>query len=206
MTLGRHSNDYMTSFYIHSPSHFFVEYGWGGRAIDTALGRAVPPQRLAGPDARRSSAGHGHGRCTGGDARGSEIPWAFAHALGPMACMRSPLRICLSSVRLRTRCVRSSIGTRRAFGEQGRPGLCRPARLAGAQRLLGRDRHSSRRTGSARLARRACRFPPRVLQLGCPPGDVRSGPAWNRTSRRALLTRPAAPARSSAAEIRYPLG
>ena len=49
MTLGRHSNDYMTSFYIHSPSHFFVEYGWSGRAIDTALGRAVPPQHLAGP-------------------------------------------------------------------------------------------------------------------------------------------------------------
>jgi 2,3-dihydroxybiphenyl 1,2-dioxygenase len=27
-TLGRHTNDYMTSFYSHSPSGFFVEYGW----------------------------------------------------------------------------------------------------------------------------------------------------------------------------------
>ncbi len=33
-TLGRHTNDYMTSFYSHSPSGFFVETGWGGRVID----------------------------------------------------------------------------------------------------------------------------------------------------------------------------
>lgn len=35
-TLGRHTNDHMTSFYSHSPSGFFVEYGWGGRVIDPA--------------------------------------------------------------------------------------------------------------------------------------------------------------------------
>ena len=34
-TLGRHTNDHMTSFYAHTPSGFFVEYGWGGRTIDT---------------------------------------------------------------------------------------------------------------------------------------------------------------------------
>jgi 2,3-dihydroxybiphenyl 1,2-dioxygenase len=33
-TLGRHTNDHMTSFYTHTPSGFFVEYGWGGRIID----------------------------------------------------------------------------------------------------------------------------------------------------------------------------
>ena len=33
-TLGRHLNDFMFSFYSHSPSEFFVEYGWGGRNID----------------------------------------------------------------------------------------------------------------------------------------------------------------------------
>jgi len=33
-TLGRHTNDYMTSFYANSPSGFFVEHGWGGRIID----------------------------------------------------------------------------------------------------------------------------------------------------------------------------
>lgn len=35
-TLGRHTNDWMTSFYTHSPSGFFVETGWGGRIIDPA--------------------------------------------------------------------------------------------------------------------------------------------------------------------------
>jgi 2,3-dihydroxybiphenyl 1,2-dioxygenase len=33
-SLGRHTNDWMTSFYAHSPSGFFVEYGWGARVID----------------------------------------------------------------------------------------------------------------------------------------------------------------------------
>lgn len=33
-TLGRHTNDWMTSFYANSPSGFFVENGWGGRVID----------------------------------------------------------------------------------------------------------------------------------------------------------------------------
>lgn len=35
-TLGRHTNDHMTSFYSHTPSGFFVEYGWGARQIDPA--------------------------------------------------------------------------------------------------------------------------------------------------------------------------
>jgi 2,3-dihydroxybiphenyl 1,2-dioxygenase len=35
-TLGRHSNDYVTSFYAHTPSGFLVEYGWGGRQVDSA--------------------------------------------------------------------------------------------------------------------------------------------------------------------------
>lgn len=33
-TLGRHTNDHMTSFYAQSPSSFFVEYGWGAQVID----------------------------------------------------------------------------------------------------------------------------------------------------------------------------
>ena len=33
-TLGRHTNDWMTSFYTHTPSGFFVETGWGGRIIE----------------------------------------------------------------------------------------------------------------------------------------------------------------------------
>ena len=35
-TLGRHSNDLMTSFYVRTPSDILVEYGWGGREIDDA--------------------------------------------------------------------------------------------------------------------------------------------------------------------------
>lgn len=46
-TLGRHSNDFMTSFYANSPSGFFVEYGWGGRSIDPAAW--TPIEMTCGP-------------------------------------------------------------------------------------------------------------------------------------------------------------
>jgi 2,3-dihydroxybiphenyl 1,2-dioxygenase len=36
VTLGRHTNDHMLSFYAWSPSGFLVECGWGGRCIDDA--------------------------------------------------------------------------------------------------------------------------------------------------------------------------
>lgn len=36
-TLGKHSNDHMTSFYMRTPSGFDVEYGWGGREVDDAV-------------------------------------------------------------------------------------------------------------------------------------------------------------------------
>jgi 2,3-dihydroxybiphenyl 1,2-dioxygenase len=39
-TIGRHTNDFMTSFYSRTPSGFMVEYGWGGRAIDPASWQA----------------------------------------------------------------------------------------------------------------------------------------------------------------------
>lgn len=41
VTLGRHSNDYMTSFYFKSPAGFLVEYGWGGRSITTTDWEAI---------------------------------------------------------------------------------------------------------------------------------------------------------------------
>ncbi len=40
-TLGRHTNDFMTSFYANSPSGFFVEYGWGGRSIEPSTWKPV---------------------------------------------------------------------------------------------------------------------------------------------------------------------
>jgi 2,3-dihydroxybiphenyl 1,2-dioxygenase len=36
VTLGRHTNDHMLSFYARSPSGFLVECGWGGRSVDDA--------------------------------------------------------------------------------------------------------------------------------------------------------------------------
>src|ERR1043166_921287 len=33
-TLGRHTSDFITSYYSFSPSGFMVEYGWGARSID----------------------------------------------------------------------------------------------------------------------------------------------------------------------------
>ena len=46
-TLGRHTNDWMTSFYATSPSGFFVENGWGGRVIDPETWEAH--ETTAGP-------------------------------------------------------------------------------------------------------------------------------------------------------------
>ena len=36
VTLGRHPNDLMTSFYQRTPSDFLIECGWGGREVDDA--------------------------------------------------------------------------------------------------------------------------------------------------------------------------
>jgi 3,4-dihydroxy-9,10-secoandrosta-1,3,5(10)-triene-9,17-dione 4,5-dioxygenase len=36
LTLGKHTNDHMLSFYVKSPSGFMVEYGTAGRLIDEA--------------------------------------------------------------------------------------------------------------------------------------------------------------------------
>jgi 2,3-dihydroxybiphenyl 1,2-dioxygenase len=47
VTLGRHTSDYLTSFYSWTPSAFMVEYGWGGRLIDPAAWQAY--ERKEGP-------------------------------------------------------------------------------------------------------------------------------------------------------------
>lgn len=46
-TLGRHTNDFMTSFYATTPSDMFVELGWGGRVIDPQTWE--PHETRAGP-------------------------------------------------------------------------------------------------------------------------------------------------------------
>jgi len=47
VTLGRHTNDFMTSFYAKTPSAFMVECGWGGREIDPATWQ--PVEMVDGP-------------------------------------------------------------------------------------------------------------------------------------------------------------
>ncbi len=47
VTLGRHTSDYITSFYSWTPSAFMVEYGWGARSIDPATWQAA--ERKEGP-------------------------------------------------------------------------------------------------------------------------------------------------------------
>jgi 2,3-dihydroxybiphenyl 1,2-dioxygenase len=46
-TLGRHTNDHVTSFYVNTPSGFFIEYGWGGRVIDPEVWQ--PHETFDGP-------------------------------------------------------------------------------------------------------------------------------------------------------------
>jgi 2,3-dihydroxybiphenyl 1,2-dioxygenase len=46
-TLGRHTNDHVTSFYTHPPADFFIEYGWAGRVIDPKTW--VPHETFDGP-------------------------------------------------------------------------------------------------------------------------------------------------------------
>jgi 2,3-dihydroxybiphenyl 1,2-dioxygenase len=46
-TLGRHTSDYMTSFYSETPSQFMIEYGWGCRLIEPATWQ--PQERNSGP-------------------------------------------------------------------------------------------------------------------------------------------------------------
>ncbi len=47
VTLGRHTNDFMTSFYAKTPSSFMIECGWGGREIDPS--RWQPFELMDGP-------------------------------------------------------------------------------------------------------------------------------------------------------------
>ena len=70
LTLGRHANDRMVSFYVNTPSGFLLEYGWGGRLVDddTWEVEETPPCSL-----------WGHVPCSAGTiARADAPPSAFA--------------------------------------------------------------------------------------------------------------------------------
>ncbi|WP_231568635.1 VOC family protein [Rhodococcus sp. MEB064] len=65
MSIGEHTNDRMTSFYVITPSGFAIEYGWNGKLVDDALWKvghydsasiwghhfAVPAAAMAGAQA-----------------------------------------------------------------------------------------------------------------------------------------------------------
>jgi 2,3-dihydroxybiphenyl 1,2-dioxygenase len=78
-SLGRHSNDYMTSFYVRTPSGFALEYGWGGRLI----GPDWQPHELFGPSlwGHDRRAGTAEARLVAGQQRqfafeqGIRAPW-----------------------------------------------------------------------------------------------------------------------------------
>jgi 2,3-dihydroxybiphenyl 1,2-dioxygenase len=55
MTLGRHTNDEMFSFYMTTPSGFNIEFGWGGKSIDDAIWEVTQYQAVSLWGHRRQS-------------------------------------------------------------------------------------------------------------------------------------------------------
>jgi biphenyl-2,3-diol 1,2-dioxygenase len=47
LTLGRHTNDHMVSFYAQTPSKFEVEYGFGARIVDDATWHVVRHENIS---------------------------------------------------------------------------------------------------------------------------------------------------------------
>jgi 2,3-dihydroxybiphenyl 1,2-dioxygenase len=80
-TLGRHTNDFMTSFYARAPGGgFMFEYGWGGRSLDPATWTPVHMEdgpslwgheRRWGSDEMRAAA---HALRLGAGAKGLRAP------------------------------------------------------------------------------------------------------------------------------------
>jgi 2,3-dihydroxybiphenyl 1,2-dioxygenase len=84
VTLGRHHNDYMTSFYMRTPSNFLIEYGWGAREVDVATWQPEEMTTLA------SFWGHdGLMRSVAGDA----APPPDHHPPPPPEGRRAPLQV-----------------------------------------------------------------------------------------------------------------
>ena len=68
MSLGRHTNDLMTSFYVRTPSGFEIEYGTGGLLVDddTWAETSSTTRRASGATSRPPTA-----RCSRGILRRS---------------------------------------------------------------------------------------------------------------------------------------
>ncbi len=88
--LGRHTNDWMVSFYAPTPSGFSVEYGWNGRSIEdestwqvqnyqsaSRWGHAMPPMATPSGNAQSSEDAKAPKRASPNDSESPE--GALAH-------------------------------------------------------------------------------------------------------------------------------
>ena len=83
VTLGRHTNDHVLSFYAWSPSGFLMECGWGGRSIDDATWTVT--EMMDGPSI------WGHERSWLGEQKRNEARDLRAQAAA--AGLRAPLHV-----------------------------------------------------------------------------------------------------------------
>ena len=138
-TLGRHTNDHMTSFYMRTPSGFFIEYGWGGRVIE--------PQ------------GWQPWRCTTvqacGDTSGSTCRRISVSTCARCASMRPPAafaRRCHRSIARGS--IRFARSRHHSAGLFGRPAPCGAWSIP---RSAGSPRTATARTARQGRSRRSCR-------------------------------------------------
>ena len=94
--LGRHPNDWMTSFYARSPSDILVEYGWGGRVIDDAIWQ---PEEMATVGSYWGHQGlfESIGEMVGPPPPGMEPP---PHIAMPKPTQRAPLQVMAGNYQL----------------------------------------------------------------------------------------------------------
>ena len=83
VTLGRHTNDHVLSFYAWTPSGFLMECGWGGRSIDDATWSVT--EMMDGPSI------WGHERSWLGEQKRNEARDLRAQAAA--AGLRAPLHV-----------------------------------------------------------------------------------------------------------------
>jgi 2,3-dihydroxybiphenyl 1,2-dioxygenase len=86
VTLGRHPNDLITSFYMRTPSDILVEYGWGGREVDDATWQA---SELASPASFWGHQGLFESLAGGDEAHHAPHPAPAA----PVEAPRAPLQV-----------------------------------------------------------------------------------------------------------------
>ena len=126
VSLGRHSNDLMTSFYARTPSGFMVEYGWGGR--DIAPDAWQPVELRDGPSLWGQRAwlppegARGRWPCAWTPRRGRARPGPGVARQSPRHGRRLSLVGCAAPLsRLAAPDGRAGVSARRRFGARPAP-------------------------------------------------------------------------------------